>query len=73
MYIDKFSVFQVPFGEVKHAKDWLGVSGTVKTPQYEHPKKPILGFDCSRREVCLEKTILWITLLKHQAGEKSHE
>ncbi|MBL4688474.1 MAG: single-stranded DNA-binding protein, partial [Nannocystaceae bacterium] len=41
----------VPFGEVALTRDWLGISGTVKKPQQEHPKRPIVGFACTRSEV----------------------
>ena len=29
----------------------MGISGTVAKPAREHPKRPILGFDCPRSEV----------------------
>ena len=41
----------VPFGDVVMVKEWLGISGKVKKPSFEHPKRPILGFECSKREV----------------------
>jgi len=41
----------VPFGEVSAVRDWLGVRGKVGKPPKEHPKRPILGFDCTRSEV----------------------
>jgi single-strand selective monofunctional uracil DNA glycosylase len=41
----------VPFGEVSLVRDWLGVRGAVDKPSNEHPKRPILGFDCARSEV----------------------
>lgn len=41
----------VPFGEVAHARDWLGIEGVVNKPNPEHPKRPIEGFDCKRSEV----------------------
>lgn len=41
----------VPFGEVSLVRDWLGISGPVDKPSPEHPKRPILGFDCTRSEV----------------------
>ncbi|CAN0453465.1 unnamed protein product, partial [Discosporangium mesarthrocarpum] len=27
----------VPFGEVGYVRDWLGICGTVGTPNHEHP------------------------------------
>lgn len=41
----------VPFGEVSFVKDWMKLSGSVKRPEPEHPKRPILGLDCKRSEV----------------------
>jgi len=41
----------VPFGEIDHAKNWLGINEPVGKPKVEHPKRPILGFDCTRSEV----------------------
>ena len=41
----------VPFGEVAAVRDWLGIETLVGKPPVEHPKRPILGFDCPRSEV----------------------
>ena len=41
----------VPFGEIPHVRDWIGISGPVGKPDPEHPKRPITGFDCERSEV----------------------
>jgi single-strand selective monofunctional uracil DNA glycosylase len=41
----------VPFGEIAAVRDWMGVRGEVKRPANEHPKRPVLGFDCPRCEV----------------------
>ncbi|CAH2224690.1 single-strand selective monofunctional uracil DNA glycosylase [Pelobates cultripes] len=41
----------VPFGEVSHVRNWLCIEGEVCKPQSEHPKRPILGFECPNREV----------------------
>jgi single-strand selective monofunctional uracil DNA glycosylase len=41
----------VPFGDAVMVRDWLGISGPVGTPHHPHPKRPVLGFDCPRREV----------------------
>ncbi len=41
----------VPFGEIGVARDWLGIEGHVARPDPEHPKRPVLGFDCERSEV----------------------
>ncbi|MHC4380473.1 MAG: uracil-DNA glycosylase family protein [Planctomycetota bacterium] len=41
----------VPFGEVEHVREWLGIEAPVDKPEVEHPKRPIEGFDCTRSEV----------------------
>ena len=41
----------VPFGDVVLVRDWMGIEASVEKPEPEHPKRPILGFECTRREV----------------------
>ncbi|KAM6994065.1 single-strand selective monofunctional uracil DNA glycosylase [Passerculus sandwichensis] len=41
----------VPFGEAWHVREWLRVSGPVRRPPREHPKRPVLGLRCPRAEV----------------------
>ncbi|UCF30593.1 MAG: single-stranded DNA-binding protein [bacterium] len=41
----------VPFGEVTVVRDWLHIDGAVTRPTVSHPKRPIEGFQCTRREV----------------------
>lgn len=41
----------VPFGDVPSVRDWLGIEAAVSRPPSEHPKRPISGFGCARREV----------------------
>lgn len=41
----------VPFGEVDSVRAWLGISEGVEKPPAEHPRRPIQGFECPRREV----------------------
>ncbi len=41
----------VPFGDVVMVREWLGVTGRVERPAQAHPKRPVLGFECKRREV----------------------
>jgi single-strand selective monofunctional uracil DNA glycosylase len=47
----------VPFGDVAMVRDWLRVVAPVAKPVAEHPKRPVLGFDCHRSEV--SGTRLW--------------
>jgi len=41
----------VPFGEVCAVRDWMGIAAAVGTPARLHPKRPVTGFACARREV----------------------
>jgi len=41
----------VPFGDVGFVRDWMGIEAPVDRPASEHPKRPVLGFDCERSEV----------------------
>ena len=41
----------VPFGEVEAVRSWLGLRGEIRRPAAEHPKRPVLGFACTRSEV----------------------
>jgi single-strand selective monofunctional uracil DNA glycosylase len=41
----------VPFGEIAAVRDWMGISAPVSRPDNENPKRPILGFECTRSEV----------------------
>lgn len=41
----------VPFGEIAAVRDWMRIETTVGKPHRENPKRPVLGFDCTRSEV----------------------
>jgi single-strand selective monofunctional uracil DNA glycosylase len=41
----------VPFGDVKMVKAWMGINARIGQPAKVHPKRPITGFSCTRREV----------------------
>lgn len=41
----------VPFGEIAAVRDWMGIRKPVGKPEREHPKRPVLGFDCPQSEV----------------------
>ncbi len=47
----------VPFGDVSMVRNWIGIEEPVGKPDKEHPKRPIMGFDCPRSEV--SGTRLW--------------
>src|SRR5882724_11371763 len=41
----------IPFGEIAVVRDWMKINASVSKPAVEHPRRPILGFDCPRSEV----------------------
>ncbi len=41
----------VPFGDVEMVKQWMGIEATVSRPDNPHPKRPVDGFACQRKEV----------------------
>jgi single-strand selective monofunctional uracil DNA glycosylase len=41
----------VPFGEIALVRDWMRISAPVQKPVPEHPKRPVVGFDCDKSEV----------------------
>jgi single-strand selective monofunctional uracil DNA glycosylase len=41
----------IPFGDVERVRDWLGIEARVERPLPEHPRRPVEGFACRRREV----------------------
>lgn len=41
----------VPFGEVSMVRDWMKIRAPIEKPRREHPKRPVLGLACTRREV----------------------
>jgi single-strand selective monofunctional uracil DNA glycosylase len=47
----------IPFGQIAAVRDWLGITAKIGKPKREHPKRPVLGFDCHRSEVSGER--LW--------------
>ncbi|TVR93814.1 MAG: single-stranded DNA-binding protein [Spirochaetaceae bacterium] len=40
----------IPFGEVSFARDWIQSPAPAGRPGKEHPKRPVLGFECGRSE-----------------------
>ena len=47
----------IPFGEIAAVRDWLGIQATIARPPDEHPKRPVLGFNCTRTEISGQR--LW--------------
>jgi single-strand selective monofunctional uracil DNA glycosylase len=62
----------VPFGEVAHVRDFLGIESAVDKPEREHPARPIEGFACKRSEVSGAR--LWGALAtRHKSADKLFE
>lgn len=49
----------VPFGEVRLVREWLRIEAPVRKPRREHPRRPVLGFACARREVSGQRVWGW--------------
>jgi len=49
----------VPFGEIRAVREWLGIEAPVAKPASIHPKRPIEGFACKRREVSGKRLWGW--------------
>ena len=49
----------VPFGEVTAVTDWFGIREGVVPPKDQHPKRPIEGFQCTRREISGQRLWGW--------------
>jgi len=41
----------VPFGEIEAVRSWMRIERPVGHPEHEHPKRPVLGFECEKSEV----------------------
>lgn len=49
----------VPFGEVQAVKHWMGIHAKVAVPDKMHPKRPVMGFDCTRSEISGKRLWGW--------------
>jgi single-strand selective monofunctional uracil DNA glycosylase len=58
----------VPFGDVEMVRDWLGIEAPVGRPPREHPKRPVTGFHCRRREVSGQRLWGWARARFHTPG-----
>ena len=47
----------VPFGEIGAVRDWMKINAVIGRPGNEHPRRPILGFQCARSEISGQR--LW--------------
>ncbi len=55
----------IPFGEIQAVRDWMKIEGNISSPPRLHPKRPVLGWNCKRREVSGRRLWGW-------AQEKFH-
>ena len=49
----------IPFGEINAVRDWMKINAPVGTPAEMHPKRPVLGFACTKREVSGKRLWGW--------------
>jgi len=53
----------IPFGEVGMVRDWMGWNPDISKPEHEHPKRPVEGMACTRKEVSGSR--LWGLMRDH--------
>ncbi len=49
----------IPFGEISAVRDWMGIKPHRGMPERFHPKRPVEGFLCKRREVSGKRLWGW--------------
>ena len=49
----------IPFGEIQAVRDWLRIQAPVSSPAKTHPKRPVMGFACTKREVSGQRLWGW--------------
>ncbi len=49
----------IPFGDVGMVSEWLRLPEPVVPPRVQHPKRPVLGLACVRREVSGQRLWGW--------------
>ena len=49
----------IPFSEIQAVRDWMKIQAPVGSPKKTHPKKPVLGFACTKREVSGQRLWGW--------------
>jgi len=59
----------VPFGDVPFVRDWMGIEAPVGQPACPHPKRPVQGFACGRREGSGRRLWSWAQQVYGSADE----
>ena len=49
----------IPFGEIQAVRDWMKIKAPVGAPAKTHPKRPVMGFACTKREVSGQRLWGW--------------
>lgn len=49
----------VPFGDARMVRNWMSISGEVRAPASQHPRRPVLGLACARGEVSGQRLWGW--------------
>ena len=49
----------LPFGEIQAVRDWMKIQAPIGTPKRMHPKRPVLGFSCPKREISGKRLWGW--------------
>jgi len=49
----------IPFGELHAVRDWMQIHAPVGTPRKMHPKRPVMGFSCTKSEVSGKRLWGW--------------
>ncbi len=58
----------VPFGEIASVRDWLEIDARIGEPADPHPRRPIDGFECTRKEISGSR--LWGAIADHWGTPK---
>ncbi|MGM0596607.1 MAG: uracil-DNA glycosylase family protein [Myxococcota bacterium] len=59
----------IPFGEIEIVKTWLKLDKSIQKPSRQHPKRPIMGLSCRRREISGKRLWHWIKSRWKEPGE----
>jgi single-strand selective monofunctional uracil DNA glycosylase len=49
----------IPFGEINAVRNWMKIKAPIGTPAEMHPKRPVLGFACTKREISGKRLWGW--------------